>query len=89
LRLAPNTVGTLVGELVEEGFLVCTRDLDDARVVRLHLRSKARARFGAWRDQGGHILDDALASLTPRERAQLVRALPALAQLTAALEGLE
>jgi DNA-binding MarR family transcriptional regulator len=89
LRLEPTLTSTVIGELVDDGYLICTHDVDAPDVVRLRLRSKARARLGVWRDQGGHILDNALTSLTPQERAQLVRALPALAHLTAALEGLE
>ena len=64
-------------------------DFDDPSVVRLRLASKGRARLGAWRDQGGHILEDALASLSEEERDQLARALPALAHLADALERLE
>jgi DNA-binding MarR family transcriptional regulator len=89
LALHPSAVSTVVDDLVHEGFLVRVNDFDDRSVLRLRLASKGRARLGAWRDQGGHILDDALACLSERERTQLVRALPALAHLADALEHLE
>jgi len=89
LALDPNTVSTVVDDLVREGFLVRVHDFDDRCVMRLRLASKGRARLGAWRDQGGHILDDALACLSDQERSALVRALPALAHLADALEHLE
>ena len=41
LRLAPNTVSTLVGRLAEQGLLRRERSLPDSRSVRLTITEKA------------------------------------------------
>jgi DNA-binding MarR family transcriptional regulator len=51
LRLARNTVSTLVGQLEGQGLLERMRDETDGRVVRLRLRPAAQERMAAWRER--------------------------------------
>jgi len=81
LRLAPNTVSTIVGRLVDFGFLRRESDPDDARAVRLRLTAGGHRRVHAWRDRSTQTVDRALESLDAEERASLARALPALRHL--------
>jgi len=80
LRLAPNTVSTIVGQLVEIGFLRREPDPDDARSVCLRLTA-AGHRAPARRDRSTQTVDRALESLDAEERAALARALPAFRHL--------
>src|ERR1700678_3789172 len=50
LRLAPNTVSTLVGRLAAEGLLNRGRAASDGRSVRLTVTDKATQRIAEWRD---------------------------------------
>jgi DNA-binding MarR family transcriptional regulator len=81
LRLAPNTVSTIVGQLVEIGFLRREPDPDDARAVCLRLTAAGHRRVHAWRDRSTQTVDRALQSLDADERAALARALPAFRHL--------
>ena len=81
LRLAPNTVSTIVGQLVEIGFLRREPDPDDARAVCLRLTAAGHRRVHAWRDRSTQTVDRALESLDAEERAALARALPAFRHL--------
>ena len=81
LRLAPNTVSTIVGHLVDVGFLRREPDPDDARVVCLRLTAAGHRRVHAWHDRSTQTVDRALESLDAEERAALARALPALRHL--------
>src|SRR5690242_10328070 len=51
LHLAPNTVSTLVGELVTLGLLERRRDPGDRRAARLELTDAAHARLRRYRDE--------------------------------------
>jgi DNA-binding MarR family transcriptional regulator len=81
LRLAPNTVSTIVGQLVEIGFLRREPDPDDARAVCLRLTAAGHRRVHAWRDRSTQTVDRALESLAAEERDALARALPAFRHL--------
>jgi DNA-binding MarR family transcriptional regulator len=81
LRLAPNTVSTIVGHLVDIGFLRREPDPEDARAVCLRLTAAGHRRVHAWRDHSALTVDRALESLDAEERASLARALPALRHL--------
>jgi DNA-binding MarR family transcriptional regulator len=83
LRLAPNTVSTLVRYLTDERVLMRTVDPTDRRVARLDLPPGLRREVEAWRDRRVDAMDAALAALTPDERAKLEEALPALSRLAA------
>jgi DNA-binding MarR family transcriptional regulator len=81
LRLAPNTVSTLVGRLADQGLLGRERALADARSVRLSVTDKARQRQAGWRDLRADLTRDAMAGLTAQDRRALADAVPALLRL--------
>ncbi len=86
LRLAPNTVSTLVGKLTASGLLTRSRDAQDARVALLTITDAARQRLVQWRDLRADLAGQALARLSPADRLALTAALPALLRLA---EGME
>jgi len=85
LGLAPNTVSTLVGQLVSLGVLVRSRDLTDRRLARLELTPSARTGLEQWRDRRSQATAAVLAQLPADERARLAAALPAIARVAAGL----
>ena len=87
LRLAANTVSTLVNELRLGGLLVRESDTVDRRVARLSVSAAGAARLAAWRDRRAELLAAALTDLTDRDRAALAAGLPALERLIAGLES--
>ena len=86
MRLAPNTVSTLVGDLAAAGLLVRRTDPHDRRVARLELTEGWKRKIDAWRDRRVAAVDAALRRLPAEERRRLERALPALARLGAELD---
>jgi DNA-binding MarR family transcriptional regulator len=81
LRLAPNTVSTLVGRLAGQGLLGRERALADARSIRLSVTPRARQRIADWRDLRADLTQRALAELTGPDRRALADAAPALLRL--------
>ena len=81
LRLAPNTVSTLVGRLAGQGLLGRERAPGDARSIRLSVTPRARQRIADWRDLRADLTQHALAELTEPERRALADAVPALLRL--------
>jgi DNA-binding MarR family transcriptional regulator len=81
LRLAPNTVSTLVGRLTDQDLLGRERALADARSVNLSVTGKARQRIADWRDLRAELTQQAMAQLTAEDRQALARAVPALQRL--------
>src|SRR5471030_501441 len=77
LRVAPNTVSTLVGQLADAGVLERKTDEADRRVVRLTLTPGVRRRVDAWRDRRADALGEAIARLPAADREQLGGAVPA------------
>jgi DNA-binding MarR family transcriptional regulator len=88
LRLAPNTVSTLVGELTAAGLLLRRVDPDDRRVANLELSLPLARKIDAWRDRRATALSEAIARLPAREQRRVELALPALAKLADILEEL-
>jgi len=86
LRVAPNTVSTLVRQLGEAGLLERGVDPDDRRVGRLDLKPGVRRKVEAWRRRRTEMVERAVASLTPAERRRLEQALPVLLTVAEALE---
>lgn len=86
LRLAPNTVSTLVGTLSEAGLVTRTRNERDGRACRLQVTPAARRRLGAWRDLRARVIGAALHELEPVDREAIARAVPAIERLTRQLE---
>ena len=85
LALAPNTVSTLVGQLVGADVLTRVSDPKDRRVARLMLTTPVRQRVERWRDQRALTAAGAIADLQASQRADLERAVPIIARLAAAL----
>ena len=86
LRVAPNTVSTLVSRLVAAGVVVKEADPVDRRVAHLDLSPRARRRVEAWRDRRHERLDAALRVLSAEERRTLAEARAVLDRLTALLD---
>jgi DNA-binding MarR family transcriptional regulator len=87
LRLAPNTVSTLVGQLADADLLRRDRDPHDRRSARLSLTPAADARLAAWRARRAAAASAALALLDDADHAALAAAVPALERLTEALDS--
>jgi len=81
LRLAPNTVSTLVGRLAEQDLLSRQRTLPDGRSVRLTVTGKARQRITEWQDLRAYLASQVLAEMPPDDRRALADAVPALLRL--------
>jgi len=85
LRTAPNTVSTLVRDLVDAGLLRRERDPADGRVARLHVTAAARERMADHERHRTALLADALSRLDPAARDAVTAAVPHLERLTALL----
>jgi DNA-binding MarR family transcriptional regulator len=81
LRLAPNSVSTLVRQLSDAGRLVRTSDERDRRIARLELSAEMGEKVGAFRDRRIAMLSDGIARLSSRERRRLDESVLALRQL--------
>jgi DNA-binding MarR family transcriptional regulator len=81
LKLAANTVSTLVRRLGERGLLQRSVDESDRRVARLDLPADIRRKVAAWRDRRIVLVGAAVAELPARDRERIAKALPALTQL--------
>ncbi len=86
LRLAANTVSTLVGRLTAAGLLERTRAPSDGRSVRLSVTEAARQRIASWRDLRAELAARALDRLSAGDRDAIAAALPALQRFAAQLE---
>jgi DNA-binding MarR family transcriptional regulator len=89
LRLAPNTVSTLVGRLAEQNLLRRERSLPDSRSVRLTITDKAHRRLEEWRDLRAELASEVLATLSREDRRALAGAVPALIRLAESIERME
>jgi DNA-binding MarR family transcriptional regulator len=85
LRLAPNTVSTLVGRLDAAGLLERARAVADGRSVRLSVTDKGTRRIAEFRDLRAELAGRALDRLTADDRQALADAVPALLRLAAQL----
>ncbi|MEV0843391.1 MarR family winged helix-turn-helix transcriptional regulator [Actinocatenispora sera] len=81
LRIAPNTVTTLVNALVRARMVRRDDDPADRRTVHLTLTAHGRATLARWERTNEAILSRAQARLDADQRAALRTALPALARL--------
>jgi DNA-binding MarR family transcriptional regulator len=86
LRLAPNTISTLVGELTAAGLLVRRIDTTDRRVARLELAPPLERKIDDWRDRRATALGAAIEQLSDTERRRVELVLPVLARLANALD---
>lgn len=88
LRLAPNSVSTMVSKLKEDGLLSRGRAESDGRSVRLTVTTAGAARVEQWRDIRAELAGRALERLPPAGQQALRAAAPALNRLAEQLEGL-
>jgi DNA-binding MarR family transcriptional regulator len=85
LKLAPNTVSTLVGELVDAGLLRRVPCPNDRRAAQLWATEAAVERMTNYQRVREEVMKEALGRLCPEERAAIEAALPALARLSSLL----
>ena len=86
LRLAPNSVSTMVSKLAESGLLNRGRGVSDGRSVRLTVTEAGTARLARWSDLRTDLTSRALETLSPADRQALVAAIPALLRLAEQME---
>jgi DNA-binding MarR family transcriptional regulator len=86
LRLAPNTVSTMVGGLATQGLISRGRSSADGRTVRLTVTARARQRLSQWRDLRAELTGRALAGLPAHDQEALAAAIPALLRLAERME---
>jgi DNA-binding MarR family transcriptional regulator len=89
LGLAPNSVSTIVTQLVAAGLLVRETDPQDRRVGRLTVTPRARDALDSARARRRGVLHEALDRLTPRQLADLAAGIDALEALAGELRTLE
>jgi DNA-binding MarR family transcriptional regulator len=87
LRLAPNTISTLVGRLTDAGLLTRERGAQDARTALLAITDKATKRIAEFRDLRAELAGQAFAQLTARDQRALVTAVSALQRLAERIEA--
>lgn len=88
LRLAPNSVTTLVRGLQARQLIERVEGSQDRRTVSLSVTDSGDQAVQRWRSINLAILGAALTELDPSRRLTLVRALPALRQLVDAIDDL-
>jgi len=86
LRLAPNSVSTMVSKLAADGLLSRDRAAADGRSVRLTVTDKGAARVEQWRDIRADLAVRALERLPASDRRAIRTAVPALARLAERME---
>ena len=86
LRLAPNSVSTMVSKLTADGLLSRDRAVADGRSVRLTVTRKGAARVAQWRDIRAELAARALEQLPAADRRAIRTAVPALARLAERME---
>lgn len=81
LGVAANTVSTLVRQLTDLGLLARTADTADRRIARLALTPSTQRHVEQWRDKRSVQVAEAISRLTPQERDDLAKAVPAINRL--------
>ena len=81
LRLAPNTVSTLVRELTDAGLIVRSADPADRRVARLRLAPNMQRKVDGFRDRRVMLLTRAIEELSAVDQAVLERSTAILSEL--------
>jgi DNA-binding MarR family transcriptional regulator len=88
LRLAPNSVSTMVSKLAEDGLLNRGRAATDARSVRLTITEAGAARLDQWRDIQTDVASRAIEQLPASDRQAIVAAIPVLNRLAERMKEL-
>lgn len=87
MRLAPNTVSTLVRALTDAELLSRSRGTTDGRTALLSITERARQRLAERRDLRAELVARALGRLTDADRQALLAAVPALLRLAEGVEA--
>jgi len=88
LRLAPNTVTTLLNALTPRGLVTRSADAGDRRAVAMHLTAAGREALETWQATNAAILRAAVSELPAAQRRALIHAVPALDALARAIEAI-
>jgi DNA-binding MarR family transcriptional regulator len=88
LRLAPSSVATLVNGMAKAGLVVRTGGVDDKRTATLDLTAAGYSVVAEWQEVNSRILALALDALPAPARSSLDSSLPALRQLTSAIDAI-
>ena len=88
LRLAPSSVATLVNALARAGLVVRIGGIADRRTAELDLTAAGHSVVSEWQDVNSRILAAALTALRAASRRSLDSSLPALRELTSAVDAL-
>jgi DNA-binding MarR family transcriptional regulator len=88
LRLAPSSVATLVNGLARAGLIVRSGGVADRRTAVLDLTAAGHAMVAEWQSVNARVLAAALAALPAATRRSLNTSLPALRELTGAVDAL-
>jgi DNA-binding MarR family transcriptional regulator len=88
LRLAPSSVATLVNGLARSGLVLRSGGIADRRTAVLELTAAGREVVAEWQAVNARILAAALADLPAASRRSLDSSLPALRELTGAVDAL-
>jgi DNA-binding MarR family transcriptional regulator len=88
LRLAPNSVSTMVSQLAAAGLLNRGRAEADGRSVRHTMTEAGAARVEQWKDIRSELAGRALERLSAADRKAIGAAVPALGRLAEQMEEL-
>jgi len=88
LQLAPSSVATLVNGLARTGLVVRTGGVADRRTAVLELTPAGHSVLADWEHLNAQILAAALTAVPAASRRSLTASLPALRQLTLAIDAL-
>ena len=88
LRLAPSSVATLANGLGRAGLVVRAGGTADRRTAQLDLTAAGHAVVSEWQDVNSRVLAAALTALRAASRRTLESSLPALRELTTAVDAL-
>jgi DNA-binding MarR family transcriptional regulator len=88
MRLAPNSVSTMVSKLAADGLIDRGRAEADGRSVRLTVTEAGAARVGQWKDIRSELVGRALDRLSAADRNAIRAAVPAFGRLAEQMEEL-
>jgi DNA-binding MarR family transcriptional regulator len=88
LRLAPSSVATLVHALAREQLVERLGGVSDRRTAVLSLTEAGAGVVASWQQVNARIVTVAVSRMEPASRLALEQALPALGELTGAVDAL-
>ncbi|HTU75443.1 MAG TPA: MarR family transcriptional regulator [Trebonia sp.] len=88
LRLAPNSVSTMVSQLTADGLLTRSRAACDGRSVRLEVTPAGAERIAQWHDMRAEVAGRALDEISDPDRQAIRAAIGALNRLAERMEAL-